>query len=267
MKRNLLIHSLSELRSIYLPLLEAVKPEKIAEIGVEFAGNTKVLLEFIEKHNSELHSIEPLPSEQVTKIFNEQQNAFLHKGKSLSTIETLQPISTWFIDGDHNWYTVYNELTSIHKKNSQLTGSMIFIHDIGFPWARRDLYYNPTDIPDDFLHDHCWESGVLYDDSIGKNEGFRGCGHFAIATHSGGDKNGVLTAVEDFLTHTQDHYQFFNIPAVFGLGILISKNHPQFLELKTLLTPYIDNPLLKILENNRLSNYLRVIEMQDEKNK
>lgn len=267
MKRNLLIHSLSELKSIYLPLLEIAEPKKIAEIGVEFAGNTKVLLEYIEKYNAELHSIEPLPSEQTAKLFNKQKNAYLYKNKSLSVIDKLPTISTWFIDGDHNWYTVYNELMAIHKKCSQLKESMIFLHDVGFPWARRDLYYNPSDIPNHFLHEYCWESGVLYNDSIEKNKGFRGCGHFAIAKQSGTGKNGVLTAVEDFLKDIPDHYQFFNIPAVFGLGILISKTHPEFSRLEQALRPFHNNLLLEKLEDNRLSNYLRVIEMQDEKHK
>ena len=45
------------------------------------------------------------------------------------------------IDGDHNWYTVFNELTIIEKRNLLKEGGTIFFHDIAWPYGRRDMYY------------------------------------------------------------------------------------------------------------------------------
>ena len=48
-------------------------------------------------------------------------------------------------------------------------------------------------------------------------------GYFAWAQHEGGPRNGVLTAIEDFLEekhHSGRELGFAEIPAVFGLGIL-----------------------------------------------
>ncbi|MGS2720418.1 class I SAM-dependent methyltransferase [Paraglaciecola aestuariivivens] len=268
MKRQLLIHSLSELQSIYLPILQLINAKKIGEIGVEFAGNTKVLIELLEKTHGELFSIDPKPNEEVETLFNQHSVANLFKGKSLDVITELPSMCAWFIDGDHNWYTVFNELSAIHKtEKSHAEGhSVIFLHDIGFPWAFRDLYYNPNDIPSEYLHPHCWESGVLHDNTAEKNKGFRGMGHFAIATQAGGDKNGVMCAVNDFLAQHSDAYSFYNIPAVFGLGILVPKSHKFHNEIHSIVLPYVDNPLLKKLEENRLDNYLKVIELQDARN-
>jgi hypothetical protein len=266
MKRQLLIHSLSELKSIYLPILKLIQPNKIGEIGIEFAGNTKILIEFLNNCKGELFSIEPSPNEQVEMLFEKNNRANLYKGKSLDIIKKLPTMDTWFIDGDHNWYTVFNELQAINSKDPKAERSIIFLHDIGFPWAYRDLYYNPKDIPAEDLNEHCWQSGVLYDGTIKQNKGFRGCGQFAIALNSGGDKNGVLCAVEDFIIEHPNKYNFYNIPAIFGLGILVPKTHNKVSEIDSILSIYSNNTLLKILEENRLSNYLKVIELQDEKN-
>jgi hypothetical protein len=268
MKRQLLIHSLSELKSIYMPILELIKPKRIGEIGIEFAGNTKVLIDLLGMNKGKLFSIEPKPNDQVKALFNQHDLAHLYEGKSLDVINKLPPMCSWFIDGDHNWFTIFNELEEIHQKECSAGAehSIIFLHDIGFPWAFRDLYYNPSDIPENYLHEHCWESGVLYNDTTQKNRGFRGMGSFAISLKAGGDKNGVLCAVNDFLASHSKDYTFYNIPAVFGLGILVPKSHKYNHEINNMVSIYHNNPLLKKLEENRLNNYLRVIELQDARN-
>jgi len=94
--------------------------------------------------------------------------------------------------------------------------------------------------------------------------GFRGMGHFAWARHEGGPRNGVLTAIEDFIAGSTRALAFAEIPAVFGLGILFDADAPWSEPLGQLMLPYHQNALIAALETNRLANYLRVIEMQDE---
>jgi hypothetical protein len=98
-------------------------------------------------------------------------------------------------------------------------------------------------------------------------EGFRGHGAFAFALHEGGPRNGVLTAVDDFLAKSLAagrEYAFAEIPAVFGLGVLFSRDAAWSQRLADVLLPFHNNPLLARLEHNRLRNYLKVIEMQDQ---
>ena len=92
-------------------------------------------------------------------------------------------------------------------------------------------------------------------------------GQFAFATHAGGARNGVLTAIDDFLAEELAQgreFGFAEIPAVFGLGVLFDMNAAWSAQLAELVLPYHQNKLLRALETNRLCNYLRVIEMQDE---
>jgi len=92
-------------------------------------------------------------------------------------------------------------------------------------------------------------------------------GQFAFATIAGGPRNGVLTAIDDFLAESLQEgreFGFAEIPAVFGLGVLFDMDAAWSSSLADLLLPYHQNKLLRSLETNRLRNYLQVLEMKDE---
>ena len=53
------------------------------------------------------------------------------------------------IDGDHNWYTVYNELQLL-AEGARRHGAplpVLVLHDVLWPYGRRDLYYAPEPDP------------------------------------------------------------------------------------------------------------------------
>ena len=56
---------------------------------------------------------------------------------------------------------------------------------------------------------------------------------------------------------------FAQVPAVFGLGILFDHRAPWAESLGRFVLPWHRNSLLASLEQNRLANYLKVIELQD----
>ncbi len=140
---------------------------------------------------------------------------------------------------------------------------LVFYHDVAWPCARRDLYYDPGRIPPEFVHEHVWNQGVTLDNRGLVPGGFRGEGQWACATKEGGVRNGVLTAVEDFVLGKEEHLSWAVIPAVFGLGILFAKNAPWADSLAQFILPYHMNPLLERLERNRLECYLDVLAWQD----
>jgi hypothetical protein len=129
----------------------------------------------------------------------------------------------FLIDGDHNWYTVFNELTLIRQRGLLRPGGMIFFHDIEWPYGRRDMYYQPETIPAQYRV--AFErKGILrgqsaLDDSEGSNQNLWN------AVREGGPRNGVLTAIEDFLAEHPSEYRFCRIRVEFGLGILQSRRH------------------------------------------
>ena len=56
------------------------------------------------------------------------------------------------IDGDHNWYTVYNELKLLAATAREADAALpvLVLHDVGWPYGRRDLYYAPEQIPEEY---------------------------------------------------------------------------------------------------------------------
>jgi len=134
------------------------------------------------------------------------------------------------IDGDHNWYTVYNELLLIEtlSRDAGQPLPLVFLHDVSWPYGRRDLYYDPESIPAEHRHSFA-RLGISPTASRLLVRG-RYNARLCNALTEGGPRNGVLTAVEDYLAETTSAFEWVVIPAVFGLGILmpkaISETHP-----------------------------------------
>ncbi len=170
---------------------------------------------------------------------------------------TAPAADAYFIDGDHNYETVFNELNLIFKRCDDTT-PLIFLHDLGWPCARRDFYYNPSVIPLHAVHSHTYSGGVVPGRKDICDWGFR-VSDAAVATIEGGPRNGVLTAVDD--AHKgHPGWNLIFIPGVFGLGNVYhtERASPEQREALSALRKGLDylSGLLTRLEENRLENYL-----------
>ena len=266
---DLLIHSMSEFSDIILGVLEASDTRNIVEIGAEYGGNTTMLAEFVGKRDGSLVSVDPAPKPEFLSWVDAHPNVSHIAQPSLGAFGQLSNVDAWMIDGDHNWYTVYNELKQIdaicRRDGKPL---LALLHDVNWPSGRRDMYYAPDAIPAAYRHPYSYDGGAIPGQSdLVYARGFQGMGHFAWAAHEGGPRNGVLTAIEDFLQEQHElgrELGFAEIPAVFGLGVLFDLDAEWSGRVAGAVLPYHDNKLLRTLEENRLQNYLRVIALQDE---
>jgi hypothetical protein len=265
---TLLIHSMSEFAGIITNALTIAGARNLVEIGAEFGGMSKTLADHAAAADGCLVSIDPAPKQAFIDWAASAPQVRHLAQASLEAIPTLADIDAWVIDGDHNYYTVFNELQAIDAISRRDGKPLLAIlHDVGWPCARRDFYYAPVTIPAEHRHAHDFNAGALLDrDELALNRGFRGNGSFAWALHNGGPRNGVLTAVEDFLQAAADaghDLAFAHIPGVFGLGMVFDTNAPWAEPLAAAVAPLHNHPLLATLEHNRLANYLAVIDMQD----
>ncbi len=261
---SLLIHSMSELSCLILPLLEMAGCRRIVEVGAEFGGMTSLLADYVRRSAGSLISIDPAPRPELRELLQQDSSALLVERKSLEALPEVELADAYLLDGDHNYYTVLHELAITfgrHQKGG--AHPLVFLHDVGWPCAWRDLYYDPDSIPSAWRHPYDWDRGVTLDNPELIEGGFRGCGFWAAALREGGPRNGVRKAVEDFLTVCGEPLSFRLIPAVFGLGVLYSPAASWSEKVSLSLAPYDRNPLLEKLERNRLENYLKVIEFQD----
>lgn len=97
--------------SVTTPLLAAAAPSVIVEIGAEAGDNSRHILSFCIENKTRLYVIDPVPALDIAEF--EAQSAGLAKvlaQKSLDALKTIPAMDVILIDGDHNWYTVYNEL-------------------------------------------------------------------------------------------------------------------------------------------------------------
>ena len=209
--------------TIIEPVLFILQPKTIVEIGAETGNNTSKLLEFCKQNDAKLHTIDPQPKFDVAEWKTRHGEHFVfHQSLSLNAIHKINKFDVVIIDGDHNWYTVLKELKLIEKhcKDIQQSFPLVMIHDIGWPYGRRDMYYNPENIPDAFRKPFKQQgmypgSAELLDEGGINPQIFN-------AIYENTLQNGVLTAVEDFLKETDEKLEFINIPGLNGIGIIIS---------------------------------------------
>ncbi|WP_298675483.1 class I SAM-dependent methyltransferase [uncultured Sphingomonas sp.] len=265
---DLLIHSMAEFSDLILTGLAITDAREIVEIGAEFGGMSKLLADHASAVDGSLTSIDPSVKPEFA-AWAAANPATRHIAQpSLVALDHVGPADAWLVDGDHNWFTVYHELhriDAICREHGRPL--LVFLHDIGWPSGRRDMYYAPDAIPTDYRHAYDYGGGAVPEsNALLPRGGFRGNGQFAFACHEGGPRNGVLCAVEDFIADLLGNGRtlaFAEINAVFGLGVLFSEDAPWSEALGQHLLPFHQNPLLATLERNRLANYLRVIELQE----
>jgi hypothetical protein len=257
----LLLHSLSELREIWRPLLEAAGIRSVTEIGSESGVTSVVLTEILHAGGGgELTIVDP-QAREVDGPPDVKCHAV--RGFSPDALAGLPDSDAYLLDGDHNYWTVTQELTAIASAAAERTTfPLLLLNDVSWPWARRDLYYSPGRLPHDAVHPYSYELGVVPGKPDLQPSGFRGEGQWACALAEGGPRNGVLTGVEDFLA---DHpeLEYFHVAPVFGLGIILDRSAPWADRIRELLAPYAGSPFLARLERNRTELYVRLIEQQD----
>lgn len=263
---KLLLSSLASFQSLIFPILEQSEAERVCEIGIGTGEFARLLVSWCEKRRCHYSGIDSTLESCLIEELSSPRVSF-YKTKSLDTLTQIHPQDIYFIDGDHNYYTVYHELQQIFSKR-HLPG-LVFVHDVGWPWGRRDQYCDPEAIPAEFRHPYTFEGGVMPGRKQLQRFGFRGKESnykYAIAHDEGGPRNGVMTALEDAMAGLiPADYEMLSIPSVFGLAVVFSKTryadslHPQVLQplhdsIRQLQTH------LETLESNRNELFLNFLQ-------
>ena len=210
-------------------------------------------------------------SEQIFKFIGEKNihytiieenkelnNMSFIKENPLNALPTLNNYDAIFLDDDPNWFTTYNELKIIKNSNDEFP--LVFICNNIFPHKRRDTYRNPDCIPDEFKNDY--SKTLTYDEiNIYDNT------YHAIEENN--SKNGVLTAIEDFLDENKS-INMMNIKLINGITILYPENNiskirlgkisKKIKEYEIKYDEFHDN----IFENQLLKNYVSKFEIFNE---
>jgi hypothetical protein len=206
------------------PLLTALDRGPILEIGAATGETTNKLIELACRHNLVLHTVDPAPQFDPTELEQRFSRHFhFHRGRSHDVLGDIGLPTAAIIDGDHNWYTVHGELTLLDRLATEQNGPfpLVIFHDAEWPYARRDMYYEPEAIPEQWRKPWA-KRGLVRGDRGLAEDGEGENAQFANALEEGGPRNGVLTAVEDFVAESTEPLELRIVPGACGIGVLVS---------------------------------------------
>jgi hypothetical protein len=257
-RQPLLLHSMAVFREIFEVVFAHQKIATVVEVGVE-SGQVSSL--YLDLGATAVHCVDPSPTPELRSTLAANEALHLVEKASPGALAELPVADLYVLDGDHNYAVVHAELTWILQNAPD---AVVAVHDVLWPCSRRDLYYEPSPLAPEQKHPASAEAGpTVWHDRVCP-AGLVGLGAFSMAQDAGGERNGVLTAIEDALDEHDDEWMFAIVPAVFGMGVAVRATTPRAAELMAALRPHTSSELLAALENNRIALYTRVLQMQYE---
>ena len=239
--------SLLNTAELLVALLDAAKPRSVVEVGAYAGDFTRLLLMWAERSGAQIAAIDPSPQPELEQLSAENEKLSLIRAPSPGALAEVDAPDTVILDGDHNYHTVTEELRAV-LGGAPESPPLVILHDVCWPHARRDDYADPDQIPPEHRQPIERNTG-LYPGVEGVRPG--GIPYRNPAAKEGGPRNGVLTALEDFLAD-HDGLAHAIVPAFYGLGVVWAKDAPYAEEVARIVEPWDRNPVLARLERNRV---------------
>lgn len=240
---------MANLAELLLGCLDAAGARTVAEVGAYAGGLTAVLAQWAQGAGATVLAIDPAPQDELVALAKENPRVELMRRTSLDALPEMDVPDALVIDGDHNHWTVSEELRLIAERAGGGRLPLLLFHDVCWPHGRRDDYFDPEAVPADHRQ-------PLVGDGAGIRPGDPGSGPGGLpyprsAAREGGAGNGVRTAIEDFAAK-DSALRFAVVPAFFGFGALWHEGAPWAGEVAAVLEPWDRHPLLERLEDNRV---------------
>jgi hypothetical protein len=241
--------SLLTLAEIIVPCLDAAGARSVVEVGAYAGDLTALLLEWAAGRDARVWAVDPAPQKELIALAERHPELELIRETSHDALRRVPLPDAAIIDGDHNYYTVSEELRLIAERASHDADlPLLMFHDLLWPHGRRDAYYDPSAIPEEHLQPLA-EGAGLFPGEPGIRPG--ALPYPWAAQREGGPRNGVLTAVEDFVAGRSD-VRLAVVPAFFGLGVLWPVAAPWAGAVAEIVAAWDRNPVLERLEANRV---------------
>ena len=182
------------------PLIGALSRAR-ARGGLYFGETTALLLEYAQRHNGVVHGIDTVikprsttsPSVTVTGSCSTGASAsrsFRGWAPRTSRSSTATTTST---------RTPGAAAAGRGRRDAGHDFPLTFLHDIGWPFGRRDQYHDPDSIPQEHRHPHRLAGIVPGQAELTDEPGLR---LMVNAEAEGTPRNGVLTGIEDFMSES-----------------------------------------------------------------
>jgi hypothetical protein len=230
----------------------------VGEVGAEYGAFTRELLAWGDGR-ARVIAIDPLSQPELHAVAEQCPELELIEELSIDAFRSLPRLDAYVIDGDHNYYTVSEELRVIEQTAADGGFPLVVFHDVCWPHARRDSYYAPERIPEQDRQPLA--NDVLITPWAKPPDPDSGLRYTWVADHDGGPRNGVLTAIEDFIAE-RGELRFARVPAFFGFAALWPADAPWAAAVAALVEPLHDHPVLERLEGNRVVHLLERMRLE-----
>lgn len=209
--------------AIIAPILAAVRPRSVVEVGAGDGINTLHLLELAAGWNGIVHAVDPLPRFAVEELESRYAGRFrFHRMLGRDALAQIGCADAYLLNGDLNWYSVVQELQAVEhcaREAAAPAFPLVFLHGTGWPYARRDRYCDPLVIPE--AHRQRFRrAGVALGQAglAGSGDGLHPDDNHAIA--EGGAHNGVRTGLEDFARESGFNLAVLHAAAFHGMSVI-----------------------------------------------
>lgn len=247
--------------AIVLPILNASAARHIVEIGAFRGDNSRNLARWCAANGAVLSCIDPAPAFDTAALEAISPGQItVHRALSLTCLAGLLPADVVLVDGDHNWHTVFHEIQTLYGSGSPIPdhAPIAICHDVGWPYGRRDMYYEPATLPDEARQPHRTGGLSPYDSGLTPN-GLNGT--LQNACHEGGPRNGVRTAIEDAIAPQRSELEVIWFDLFFGLAVIVPKarlaTNPELAATLRAVTPSANlRSLMRLAEKERIDGLL-----------
>jgi methyltransferase family protein len=210
--------------TVIAPLLRRLLPRVVVEVGTSEGDTTRTLLELAAELDCVVHTIDPSPGEGFDLDALRERHGdrlVFHRATSIEALPRIERADAVLLDGDHNWYTAVNELRLLGERarSDGRPFPLTFLHDVDWPYGRRDLYYDPDTVPAEYRHPYEQAGIVPGRAALSREGGVNGALHNAV--EEGTPRNGVRTALEDFRAETSEDLRIQDVPGFNGLAIVV----------------------------------------------
>ena len=241
--------SMAHHAEVMLPCLDVVGTRSIVEVGAYAGDLTRLLVQWAAGSGARVSAIDPAPRPQLEQLAADHPELELIRETSLEALPRIELPDAVVIDGDHNYFTVSEELRLVGERAPGSDLPLLLFHDVAWPHARRDDYFAPELIPDDYRQPLAGDGSGIFPGEPGLRPD--GVPYPKSAAREGGPRNGVLTAVEDFVAGDEG-LRLVVVPAFFGFGVVWHRDAAWAGDLAALLAPWDRNSVLERLEANRV---------------
>lgn len=208
--------------ALVAPLAEAVEPGAIVESGAGAGRLTRRLLDVPAVADAILHAIDPRPELDPQLLEENPERLVLHAERAISALGRIGAVDLALLDGDPNWYSVHAELSALigAAERAGRPAPLAIVHNVHWPFGRRDGYHDPTAIPEAHRHAHS-DLGLVPGRRDPSADGLVLAPHCAATDFE--PRSGVLTAVEDFVAGSGLEWTVVEVPGFQGCAVLVEK--------------------------------------------